>query len=188
MRTRLLLGLLVLATGCYGSVAAVQPHPNVVFAQNSTKSLLLRIQKSVPDQFGQSPSDNFQPAIDSWHESLANGFRNGFAGYFAPTPANSAPDLRLELERADLQWAAVGQFWAAQVIYRARLVDHEGHTIAVASGTAASKMTFGGGNSLGPCVSSSVETMYEELSDKLLHRGLNMQQSKQRPPTGATEI
>jgi len=188
MRTRLLLGLLALTSGCFSSVAVVQPHPNVVFAQSSTKSLLLRIQKSVPDQFGQAFSDTFAPPVEGWHESLANGFRNGFAGYFAHTPANTAPDLRLELERAELQWARLGQVWVSSVIYRARLVDQDGRTLAVASGTAASKTTWTAGTPLEPCVASSVETMYEELSDKLLRRGAAPQQAKQRPPTGSTEI
>src|SRR5437764_8142053 len=127
MKTSIALVFALLTSGCFSTqVSVITPKPNIVFTQNSTKSLLLRIQKTVPDQFT-SPivAGGSETLVDGWRQTLANGFRSGFTGYFAPTPPGGASDLRLEIERADFEWARIGQVRAAHVVYRARLVDRE---------------------------------------------------------------
>jgi hypothetical protein len=77
---------------------------------------------------------------------------------------------------------------AAHVVYRARLVDRDGRSIATASGTASSKTTWVNGMPMEPCVASSVETMYEEITEKLLRRVEQKQKNEPAPPSGSVEI
>jgi hypothetical protein len=67
-----------------------------------------------------------------------------------------------------LIWAANNGGMRAQINYRARLVDGNGRTLGVTTGTAESKTALVMPHDVEKCVGSSVETMYEELSEKLL--------------------
>ena len=189
MRTSMVAFFALLTSGCFTQqLSVIAPKPNIVFTHNSGKSLLLRIQPTVPDRFTTHISEAFEPSVDGWRQTLANGFRSGFAGYFAPTPPKGPSDLRLEIERADLEWSFIGHLLVAHVVYRARLVDRDGHSIASAAGTAAAKSTWTPGAPMEPSVASSVETMYEELSDKLLRPIERPPQKDATPPPGSVEI
>jgi hypothetical protein len=188
MKRSLLIPLLVL-TGCLGEIEAstVQPRPNVVFAQPSSKSLVLRVQPGVLDTQHQ---EGLHSDVLGWRATLANGFKNGFAGYFKPAKPGAPVDLRLEIERADLVWASNGVTSRPQINYRARLVDGNGRTLGATTGTAIAKGAVAPGE-VERCIGSSIETMYEELSEKLLtpleHKG-GQPQVRPEPGAGTVEI
>ena len=156
-------------------VAKLDPRPNVVFAQPSPKSLVLRLAPDVAKDFGihDKETDTDVLEVHEWRDTLAGGFTNAFAGQFKSLPAGATADLVLEIRRAEVAIAttAVGgrsrNAIAVQVTYQARLLDGAGAVVKVAAATVASKHSTDERAEVPDLVKSAVETMFEDLSAKL---------------------
>ncbi len=155
-------------------VAKLDPRPNVVFAQPSPKSLVLRLTPDVAKDVGihDKETDSDVLEVHEWRDTLAGGFTNAFAGQFKSLPAGATADLVLEIRRAEVAIAttAVGGHYraiAVQVTYQARLLDGAGAVVKVAAATVASKHSTDERAEVPDLVKSAVETMFEDLSAKL---------------------
>lgn len=145
--------------------------------ESRTEGLALVIAPEIPDQFD-VPEQNGVTAVpvESWHRSLANGFRNGPGKFFAAGDTSSG--LRLVLLEARLDYvptamlargARVGAAAVvARVRYMARLATATGEVIGRAQGEVYSTqpwMEMGGSSTTG---SEAIEAMYVDLTKKLL--------------------
>lgn len=160
--------------GCMVEVAKLDPRPNVVFAQPSPKSLVLRLTPDIATDLSVHDKETNLDLLDvhEWRDTLAGGFTNAFAGQFKALHAGEAADLVLEIRRAEIALAptAIGQHrstFAVQLTYQARLLDGTGAVVKVAAATVASKRSTDERADVPDLVKSAVETMFEDLSTKL---------------------
>jgi hypothetical protein len=149
-----------MAPACGGTIGLQHPHPNVALTPQP-KTLRLVLAGGIQDHlaFHGASCD-----IDAWRETLADGFRNGFASAYRLTTGDDA-DLTLTLDEVRLE---IGDFEPAQarIQYKATLSDRSA-VLRRSAGTAAKAS---GGISAGgfPAdVSGAVEAMYEQIAQNL---------------------
>jgi hypothetical protein len=167
-------GALALVTvGCSSTlrVGTMAPRPNINLAKH-TQTLALRFGKNVANDYTLDRANGIGPTeVSDWKGSLTTGFRNAFAESYAMGGENG--DMILEIQEAELGWApaaVAGDGYVAagraQIRYKARLV--KGASITPTSGTAESKQAVTSMADAPLAASSAIETMYEEVSQKLL--------------------
>ena len=165
--------VLLAFAGCFGGAAvrvnAISPQPNVDLPK-SALSLGLDL-GTVPDSFV-IPDQNgiTEVPVEQWRSTLAAGFANGIAPFFA---AARPPDFTLKFLKADLEYTPVAIYErsggaaavVARVTYMAQLIDRNGQVVARIKGEALSKnpwVTFGGSEST---AAESVSQMFEDIAD-----------------------
>jgi hypothetical protein len=194
MRPELIVIASVALSGCASALTAAvgNPRPNVALFSQSGKSMRLAITESVVDELalwdppgnldsdtyaipGHDPHASSEPdyKVSGWRTTLKNGFENGLRDYFKLVPISSPADFTLEVMRAELQFLRRPRHGISVVLtYKARLVSGAGTTLGVAAGTVASKPSMlpvdAYDGDLTPVVTSAAESMYEELTEKLL--------------------
>jgi hypothetical protein len=167
-------GALALVTlGCSSTlrVGTVAPRPNINLAKH-TQKLALRFGKNVANDYTLDRANGIGPTeVSDWRGSLTTGFRNAFADSYAL--GGESGDIVLEIQEAELGWApaaVAGDGYVAagraQIRYKARLVN--GTSVTPTSGTAESKQAVTSMADAPLAASSAIETMYEEVSEKLL--------------------
>jgi hypothetical protein len=167
MRTTILALASVALSACTITTTAGNPHPNVALLARPATSLALVISDSVRDESYRESSD---VRVTQLRTTLRNGFTNGFHDYFALARAGEPASFTLQLERADIDFPVMGRGMNVTVTYRARLLNAAGATVEVAAGTAINKKSSGFTDDGGfnDALTGAVESMYEELTEKLL--------------------
>jgi hypothetical protein len=158
---KLLLCSVLLASACGLSVGALDVQPNVL-RKSSASTLMVRIDKDVPDA-GRFESDG-GPSVDleAWHETLARAFHRGFDRYFAP----KGRVLTLVLLRADPHAAWTGRDVIASIAYQAELFDDHGSIVGTYSGTALGPLPQGNPSLSNRAMTSAVAEMYERIASQ----------------------
>jgi hypothetical protein len=153
-------------------IAQLDPHPNVLLAR-STQVMTFEVAAQVPEQCSTGIVNNAgMPVIGAdhldvaqWHETLANGFRNGIARFFVQT--SSRPDLTLVIVDATPILVRVpGPAVTAQVRFQAELVDANRKIVKTWAGTATARRV-GSIYDRDMLVGNAVEGMYEEIANGL---------------------
>jgi hypothetical protein len=164
------LALLSLTAGCTLRAGLTFPHPNVEL-ERSPRHLALKLDGAIRDQFEASFGSGPGPVnVESWRETLANGFRHGLAPFFAAAPGANG-GMTLELIETQLSYVPAAVTSAggvvavhAQLRYRARLLDAHGQVLQRLAGTALSKEPVTQGNHLTRAAGSAVEGLYENIA------------------------
>ena len=176
IRSALLATLLGSLAGCTLAVTRSNPRPNLPFSGQTGRTLSMTISPEIKNDFT-VPKEPPIPAteVTGWRESITAAFKNGFGDAFKLVPEGSPADLRLELLRADLEWAATavsgkGGVAAveAHVTYKANLVDSGGKSLGVATGTVASKKSIASAGEATACTASALESAFETITEKVL--------------------
>jgi hypothetical protein len=169
MSTRSLILCIALLPGCAVTVGAVDPTPNVLLPRSS-RSLAVQLAPEVLDAFV-VPDDSpwFELKVTGWRASMASGFHNGLARYFAHGEKN---DLTLVVLLAEPRLAYAGRGLGgslvhAQIRFQAELLDANNQVIKTWADTAVSRNTFSIGDYAGNGVGSAIEAMYEEIANGL---------------------
>lgn len=164
MRTLLIVLSVVSLVGCSSSlrVGEFTAKPNINL-KKSNQTLGLKIGDGVKDAW-QAPGEGGAAALDvsAWTTSLTTAFAVAFEQAFTIKQGDS--DLVLEVQEADVKLVPGSK---AQVRYKAKLVDRGGKELALTSGSADSKTTCDSGGCVPAVVGSAVETMYEQIAEKL---------------------
>jgi hypothetical protein len=176
MRLLMILIASLSVSGCAIEIAETNPHPNTPFTTTAPQSLALVLEPQIADELSIAVDGS---AVDThvvgWRRTLSNGFRNGLAGYFRPSPPAGAADLTIDLLRADFNWTTPHARQGAQITYKAQLLDSSGKTLGIVAGTVVSKIgvtAFDDSGAVAASVASAVESLYEELSTSLLRPAL----------------
>lgn len=166
-------GLLLLG-GCVMAVGQTSPRPNV-FVDGGGRTLALSIWNTVRDEY-KVPSQSGLAPIDvkAWRTTLTAGFRNGFGGGFEIADSRHESDLTIELIEARLEvvptaWNAEGDpvAVAAQVRFKAQLLDASGQVLRRSARTVASKIPATDATEVSHAAGSAVEAMYEQIATDL---------------------
>jgi hypothetical protein len=154
---------------CAVPVHALNPKPNVDL-DRSDRSLGLQLDPAVHDQFVVHAEDGYKPmTVEHWHETLMNGFANGYGEAFtlAKGPsqglvleiAEAEPEMTRAAVNADSSAAAT----AVQIHFKARLRSANA-VVCRSHGTVSSKKAVGMAWEIPNAVSSAIETMYEAIA------------------------
>jgi len=161
----------------------VNPTPNVLLPASSlTISLNL---DAVDDEFHTAENQE-QPdasvlsiAVTGWRGTLENGFSNGYARYFAGSPARGATDLALVVRVARLAFVDLGMGRsngyhriAAQIRFQAELIDAQQRVRKTWADTAVARTAVDVWWHNGPpredmssTTASAVEAMFEGIAN-----------------------
>lgn len=153
--------------GCSGTLPAVAPEPNIALVPQ-TRSLELAIAPDVADRF-QLALGSYTLDVQSWRQTLENGFRSGFRGAF-PAKQGSAPELTLRIDKAALE---IGSFdhARARIQFAATLTGADG-TVRRTAGVVSRGMPMVGGSAtvddlIANDVAATVGAMYEQIAKDL---------------------
>ena len=164
-----LFALAVPAAGCSMSVPLLNPKPNIDL-DKSSQSMRLDLGTQVSDAFEIPPQNGIRDVkVEHWHQTLVNGFVNGYGDAFALTTQSGA-GLSLEITEAqpELTPAAVSGYYGvvaaqAQVRYKARVLQAKG-VVCRSNGTVISKTAVNDPSQVKDAVRSAVESMYEVIA------------------------
>ena len=164
-------------------VDLLEPRPNLALVNDRERTLSLSLGPGISDQFSVPAHDRIpSTTVRSWQETLTNGFRAAFKPYFTVA---SPSELVVAIDRADIDWAPLGVSGKgivtavqAQITYKARLLDSRRNTIAAAASTATSKSPAIDYDGLERCLTSAVETMYEDMAQQLFAGASGLRASK----------
>lgn len=153
-------------------VGALSPMPNVDLPQSGA-SLGLDVSR-VPDSFVIPDQNGITSVpVDGWRTTLASGFANGLAPFFARSPS---PDFTLTFLKAELEYTPVAIYERsggaaavrARLTYVAHLIDRNGQIVYRIKGEALSKnpwVDYGGSERT---AAESVSQMFENIAEKEL--------------------
>jgi len=160
--------VLPLLAACSATIPAVNPTPNTALVRQP-KSLEIAFDPAVEDRFD-IVVGNYTVVVQAWHESLANGFRNGFRSAY-PAKQGTSPDLTLRIDKARLE---LGNFdhAPARIQYAASLLGTDGtlrRFAGIASRVAPMFTGFAAKTAdiLTSNVAASISAMYEQVAKEL---------------------
>lgn len=168
-----IIALCLLLSACVVSVGASSPTPNLALQKQSV-TMHLHLDTAIHDAFDAKVMDANGAAqstieVSDWHETLAHGFKAGFASAFTIVDPSQPADLTFDLLLADLSFVPVAPgsggaaSYLAEVRCQARVVDKNGQTIAKAGGRPRSHGSAELSNATATA-QAGVEAMYEALS------------------------
>ncbi len=178
---RILITLLVLScvvSGCSYKINTLNPKPNINIDENQNAISILFSDKVIDSYSFPSKNGIGGATVEGWHQTLTNGFNNGFSDSFQIE--NENPDLTLKITRAEIEFSPTAVTHAGQVatfnahiVFKASLYNQsEKKIINRTSGTAVSKLSTSGitgtAKDLNNSISSAVESMYEIIASKML--------------------
>ncbi len=175
MKTKLFIYLfgIVLLQGCALQTGTLNPKPALNMSEQN-KTLALLLGDSIPNEFLIPAYSGIKKSkVTHWHQSLNNGFRNGFQDYFRPVKAGAKPEYTLKLEKTELALtpSTLGGYNTTTVLnaslkFRASLLDAEGKTLRRISGIAKPDKPIrriGEGNE---AIKEAIENMYVLIARK----------------------
>jgi hypothetical protein len=162
---------------CALQVNLLNPKPNLYLNEEKEK-LALVLADDIKDIFVVPKNNGVkQFNVTEWHNSLKQGFVNGFRDYYTIVDDKADAGLILELTRADFEFvpADVGAYWGvrstfalnAQITFKAKLTAKNGEVINKNAGTAFSKSAGGDRAQFTKAAESSIESMYEIIGKEL---------------------
>ena len=156
---------LPLLAGCAMDIPHVDPAPNIALTPQS-KSLGLSLGEGVDNELKVDGCGSGL-AVHAWHESLQNGFTNGFRKAF---PAAASPDLVLRIDQARVECRnSWHEHQPIQIQYAITLLGRDGSQRRYAG--VASRAGVGDiQNDLDAVylsLAASIDDMYEQLAKEL---------------------
>ena len=153
-------------------VGEITARPNVAL-KKSSQSIGLKLSDGVKDAWVSPRENGVGPLeVTAWTTSLSAAFATAFADAF--TIKNGDSDLVLDIQDAELKLVpgavdANGYVvsGAAQVRFKAQLLDRTGKQVAVTAGTSKSKTTCSAMDCAPSVAISAVESMYEAIAQDL---------------------
>lgn len=162
---------------CALQVNLLNPKPNLYLNEEKEK-LALVIHDDIKDVFVVPKNNGVkQFNVTEWHNSLKQGFVNGFKDYYTIVDDKADAGLILELSRTDFEFVpvSVGAYWGvqstftlnAQITFKAKLTANNGEVINKNAATAVSKSAGGDRAQFTKVAESAIESMYEIIGKEL---------------------
>jgi hypothetical protein len=161
-------------------VDALNPRPRVDL-DSSKRTLSLKIDSSIPDAFTVPQNQGVTAVpVSQWHQSLTNGFDNGPGKFFQrANKKDDVTDYQLSLVDVTLDYVPTAVFTrgvntlgaasvVARIRYIARLTNRAGVVVARTQGEVFSQSQWTGPGGSSMTSTEAIESMYAEISRKLL--------------------
>jgi hypothetical protein len=147
-------------TACTYTYGEADPKPNVLLA-HSTATLALEIDPAIQETYVVHTSTNSTLNIQQWRATLARGFRQGIAPFYAAAPDAAHAELKLVIRLATVDFDGK---WRLR--YQAEVLDAQGRSIKQWADTASVdpiRESFPSSVPTGP-LARAVERMYEAIA------------------------
>ncbi len=161
--------------GCALQTGVLNPHPdtNLVKTGKTIKQVLGEGVKNsflIPEYNGIKNSK-----ITDWHQTLTNGFENGFRKFYVIEKNNSTTDLTLKISKTDIKFIPVtlsgynsSTVLKVQINFSAALFNKDGKEISKTDTSVFSKNTINCKGKEKEVVNDAVEKMYELIAKRLI--------------------